>query len=83
MTTEIVERRPHSALVRMRLHVNGHTMVVGHMGPAYVIVDDPIDHPPAEAEVFLSIDGDVKRWPVFLPDGVSSSVRRVPLARRP
>jgi hypothetical protein len=66
----------------MRLHVNGHTMIVGHLGPSYVIVDDPIDHPPADAELTVSIDGEARRWPLCLPDGASSSRRCIRLARR-
>jgi hypothetical protein len=83
MSTQIGERQSHSADVHMELHLNGHTLTIGHMGPDYVIVDKPIDHPPAEAELVMSVDADVSRWPVYLVDGVSSSARRIQLARRP
>ena len=83
MSTEIWERSAHSADVRMQLRVDGHTLTIGHMGADYVIVHDPIDHPPAEAELVLSIDADVSRWPVYLPEGISRSVDRIPLALAP
>jgi hypothetical protein len=62
----------YSADVRMELRVNGHTLAIGQLGPDFVILDDPTDHPPAEAEISLSIDGHVKQWPVHLPDGVTA-----------
>ena len=80
MSTEIEERPAHSADVRMQLHVDGHTLTIGHMGADYVIVHDPIDHPPAEAELLLAIDADASGWPVYLPEGISRSVDRIPLA---
>jgi hypothetical protein len=63
----------HSANVRMHLRVDGHTFLIGHLGPGFVILDNPADLPPAPAEITMSIDGRVKRWPVHLPDGVSAS----------
>jgi hypothetical protein len=63
-----------SADVRMRLCVNGHSFSIGQLGPDFVILDDPADHPPAEAEVSVSIDGREQRWAVHLPDGISSGM---------
>jgi hypothetical protein len=55
-------RRPnHSADVQMHLSVNGHTLSIGHLGPDYVVLDAPIDHPPTEAEISLSVDGKESR----------------------
>ena len=51
------EKLAHSADVQMRLSVNGHVMSIGHLGPNYVILDNPIDHPPADAEISMSVDG--------------------------
>lgn len=56
----------------MQLSVNGHTFLIGHLGPSFVILDNPADLPPSQAEIAMSIDGRVKRWPVQLPDGVSA-----------
>jgi hypothetical protein len=63
----------YSADVRMQLCVNGHVLSIGQLGPDFIILDDPIDHPPAGAEVAMSIDGRERRWAVQLPDGVSAS----------
>jgi hypothetical protein len=62
----------YSADVRMELHVNGHIFAIGQLGPDFLILDNPADHPPATAEIALAIDGRVKRWPVQLPDGLSA-----------
>jgi hypothetical protein len=71
------EKRPsHSADVQMHLSVNGHTLSIGHLGPDYVILDASIDHPPSDAEVFLSVDGKESRWKVRLVDGLSASQAR-------
>jgi hypothetical protein len=60
----------YSADVQMELRVNGRIFDVGQLGPDFVILRDATEHPPADGEMMVSIDGDVKRWPVRLPDGV-------------
>lgn len=56
----------------MQLSVNGHVFAIGQLGPGFVILDKPIDQPPADGEITLSIDGRVKRWLVYLPAGISA-----------
>jgi hypothetical protein len=63
----------YSADVQMELTVNGRVFDVGQLGPSFVILRDPIDHPPADGEMMLAIDGRVKRWPVRLPNGVTAA----------
>ena len=60
----------------MHLSVNGHMLSIGHLGPDYVILDDPIDHPPTDAQISLSVDGKVRRWGVRLVEGSSASQAR-------
>jgi hypothetical protein len=72
MTAPNVQQRGYSADVRMQLYVNGHTFVIGQLGPDFVILDDPVDHPPAEGEIIMSIDGRVKGWAVHLPAGIKA-----------
>ena len=76
MSTENRNGSGHSADVQMRLSVNGHTLSIGHLGPDYVVVDAPIDHPPSDAEISLSVDGKESRWKVRLIDGLSASQGR-------
>jgi hypothetical protein len=69
-----------SADVRMHLRVNGQVFSIGQLGPDFMILDNPADHPPAEAEIELSIDGRVQRWLVQLPDGVQAGQPETRLA---
>jgi hypothetical protein len=72
----IQNNQAYSADVRMQMNVNGHTFVVGQLGPEFVILKNPVDHPPTVAEITLSIDGRVRRWQVELPEGISADSRR-------
>jgi hypothetical protein len=70
----------YSADVQMHLSVNGHTFSIGQLGPDFIILDDPIDHPPADGEIAFSIDGRVRRWRVQLPEGISKGSPRTRIA---
>jgi hypothetical protein len=65
--------RGYSADVRMHLNVNGHILAIGQLGPDFLILREAIDHPPTDASIFLSIDGDERRWNVHLPNGIQVS----------
>ena len=56
----------------MQLRVNGQIFSIGQLGPDFLILDDPADHPPAEGEITLSVDGRERRWTVRLPDGIAA-----------
>jgi hypothetical protein len=60
----------HSADVRIDLAVNGHVFSVAKLGPDFLVVRNPVAHPPSEAEITLSIDGHEQRWRVELIDGI-------------
>jgi hypothetical protein len=61
----------HSADVRIHLLVNGSVLSVAQLGPRFIILRNPVDHPPCDAEIVMSIDGEESRWGVYLPDGLS------------
>lgn len=61
----------------MRLLVNHTSITVAQMGPDFLLVDDPINHPPGDAIVVLQVDQSEHRWNVDLPDGISATSRRV------
>jgi len=81
MTTARAPEFAHSADVRIELRVNGRILSVSHLGPDFLILKDTIEHPPAEAEIALSIDGDESRWRVRLVDGIVSDQRKTRIAR--
>lgn len=70
------EVQNHSADVRMSLHVNGSVLTISHLGPNYLILAEPVEHPPTRAEIAMSVDGQESRWTVDLPAGLSASARR-------
>jgi hypothetical protein len=60
-----------SADVTIELRFNGTIIPVAQLGPDFLILDDPVEHPSGEAEIVLRVDENEQRWPVFLPDGLS------------
>ena len=76
-------RGGHSALVKMCLLVNGSSIPIAQMGPDFLLVDAPIDHPPGDARISLQVDGSQREWSVSLPDGISARSKRVALSGRP
>ena len=70
----------HSAQVKMRLLVNGSSISVAQMGPDFLLVDAPTNHPPGNASVVLQVDQSERRWNVHLPNGISAESKRVAIA---
>jgi len=67
----------HTAQVKMRLLVNGSSIAVAQMGPDFLLVEAPINHPPGKASLVLQVDQSERRWNAHLPDGISTASRRV------
>jgi hypothetical protein len=61
----------------MHLLVNGLTFSVAQMGPDFLLLDAPVNHPPAAASVVLQVDQTERRWDVHLPGGISAATKRV------
>jgi hypothetical protein len=70
----------HSAIVNIRLLVNGDAIPVAQMGPDYLFIDAPVDHQPGEATVVLNVDQSESRWKVWLPNGISAKSEKVSIA---
>jgi hypothetical protein len=71
----------YSAKIRMHLAVNGYKLTIGQLGPDFLILDHPTDHPPSEAEIHLSIDDRARSWFVDLPDGIIAGQRETRICR--
>jgi hypothetical protein len=67
----------YSTKVQMFLEIDGVRHDVSHMGPEFIILPQPPNHPPCQAIVGLSDDDRLKQWPVRLPDGLSEASQRV------
>jgi hypothetical protein len=70
----------YSADVRMHLYVNGFALPIGQLGPGFIILRNAPDHPPTDAEIVMSIDGEERRWNVQLPEGISAGKVRTKTA---
>jgi hypothetical protein len=70
----------HSAHVKMRLIVNGTCIRITHMGPDFLLVESPTEHPPCDASILLRVDDSESQWQVRLPEGISKDSKRVVLA---
>ena len=70
----------HSAEVKMRLIVNGTVVRITQMGPDFLFIESPTDHPPCEASILLRVDDSESEWKVMLPEGISKASKRVALA---
>jgi len=64
----------------MQLLLNGRAIRIVQMGPDFLLVEEPFDHPPADASVVLRVDGNERGWNVLLPNGLSSASKRVAIA---
>jgi hypothetical protein len=64
----------------MRLLVNGTSLPVGQLGPDFLLLKTPFDHPPDDATIVLRVDGNERQWRVHLPEGITAESRRVVIA---
>lgn len=64
----------------MRLLVNGFSIPVSQMGGDFLLIDSPVNHPPADASLILQVDESERRWNVRLPEGMSAVSKRVAIA---
>jgi len=67
--------------VKMHLLLDGMSLPIGQLGPDFLLLKTPLDHPPAEGTLVVSVDENEHRWPVRLPDGISLGDRRVVIAK--
>jgi hypothetical protein len=70
----------HSALVRMRLRLNGLSFRIAQMGPDFLFIESPSTHAPARATIELQVDDAQRTWEVDLPQGIKAGDERVMLA---
>jgi hypothetical protein len=71
----------YSATVHINLTVNGFILPVCQLGPNFLVLKTPIEHPPGEAEIAMSIDGREDRWRVRLPDGIQAGKRKTAISK--
>jgi hypothetical protein len=67
----------HSTDVRISLMFSGHSIPVAQLGPDFLLLDPPADHPPDPASILLRVDQSERRWDVRLPNDISAASQRV------
>lgn len=82
MATHTFGQRAHSALVEMDLILADRVLPIAQMGPEFLMLATPSDHPPCDAEYSLRVDGQDYRGKIRLPDGLSSDQRTTRLIAR-
>ena len=73
----------YSAHVRMELRVNGHVLRIAQMSSDFLMLKQPVAHPPADAEIYLRIDDSESRWRVRLVEGISTTEAETRIAPLP
>jgi hypothetical protein len=71
----------HSSVIHIQLSVNGMILPVGQLGLNFLVLEHPVDHPPIDAEISMSIDGREERWRVNLPDGIQMGKVKTAIAK--
>jgi len=67
----------HSADVSIALLLNGHCIPVAQLGPGFLLLDTPSDHPACDAKLVMRVDENERSWTVTLPNGISAGSKRV------
>ena len=66
----------HSAIITIRLEIEGRDIELSHSGPDYVLLCTPTELPACDADLVLTFNGNELRSQVSLPDGASLQSRR-------
>ncbi|MDA1054089.1 MAG: hypothetical protein O3C40_26880 [Planctomycetota bacterium] len=56
----------HSAIVRLVLRVNGQKIPLAQLGADFAIPVTPVSPPSGDAEIVISVDGEITRLPVVV-----------------
>lgn len=66
----------------MTLLLAGGEIPVAQLGPDFLFLDSPTDHPPSDASLVLQVDESRRQWDIRLPEGISAGSPRVAIANR-
>lgn len=69
----------HSAVVEMTLEYANTIVEIWQAGPDEIIAKLPVELPPCEATLVVSVDGNVRRNRVRLPHGMSPTDEFTPI----
>jgi hypothetical protein len=58
--------------VQLSLETSGRVYPLAQIGPDFVVLREPTDLPPGNAEVVMRVEGSEQRWRVTLPNGATA-----------
>jgi hypothetical protein len=73
----VINNGGHSAQVKIQLLIAGGSVPVAQLGPDFLLLDEPFEHPPGNARLVLQVDQSERRWNICLPHGISAAAHRV------
>ena len=76
----VVLSKDYSSDVVLQLIVGERVFELARTGPGYVVMEEPVELPPCDAELLMSVDGRMHRWSVFLDQGAVPFESRVNIA---
>ena len=73
----VINNGGHSAQVNIQLLIDGSIVPVSQLGPDFLFLGAPFEHPPGKACLVLQVDQSERRWDICLPNGISAAANRV------
>lgn len=73
-------RNGNSADVHIHLVLNHRSLPVARLGPDFLILHEPSEHPVSDAEMCLIVDDQEDRWAIRLPQGIEPGHKVVPIS---
>jgi hypothetical protein len=74
----IAPRTQYSAELFGYLEIGGSKLVLGQLGPEYLILRDPAAVPGGRGEIVMLVDGEESRLSVLLPSSTAPSDLKIP-----
>ena len=71
-----------SAEVHIELVIDGLSHELAGVGPTFFVSREPLNITACNAEIHMTVDGDVFVWPVRLPHGARSDQRETSITMR-
>lgn len=71
----------YSTVADFELIAHGRSYSVGHVAPAFLILETSQEISPGDAELIIRVEDEVIRRKIALPEGSTAEMRRVPIQR--
>lgn len=79
--SESVEVERYSRVAEFELVANGRSYSPSHVSRDFIILDQPADIPPCDADLYIRVEGEEMHRRIRLPQGASADTDRVVIER--